>query len=383
MAFTLRPRFSDKDPDNFPWTLRLLVAPSFLCAPSNPCFLDLRHETSDELAERLVSTGVGLRWHLRLLETAETTDRDLLSLVVTGWSGEDVDLSTGPSKVKVPDAVLAWQRMPRQAPSSSRRRGTEGPTEASAAIAGVISHDMLPSAEGHDDADEVDDTAFVGVGGAFDGALGDDVFDDILGDLELELMGGKKDAPQQSGEDVSGEEGPDEGEAYASLQQEHADALERVLASDEPAGSSGVVSGPSAPEEIAPDSPPRAASSTSATQNAPMAPPSGAAASSSASDTHALEAGALVEQPSCTVSEQGYVADEHGKSMGRITYFGKNISCRCTLHKDCTNVKTIKRATKESMLAWLAAGRRVPWDAPESEKVAARSEHQLAKLRAT
>lgn len=369
------------------------MVPSSLCAPSNSCFLDLHHETSDELVERLVSLDSALSWHLRLLDTEEDAESDLLSLTVTGWSGAEANLSTTPAKVSVPDAVLAWQRMPRQPPVSTRHGRGDGATSnasptderrsrADAASVAMGDRGALPSAECDDDADEDEYVALVEASGAFDGALGDGAVDDILEDLEKESMGNESQAPEQPDEDIFGDRGPDDEDLCASLRQAHADTLQAELASVGVEGRDNSGRAMSLSEHIAPSSPPRASSSTAAMPIAPVAPPAGDA---SATPALSSEAPVVIEAPppphDLVVSDKGYVADGSGRSVGRITYFGRNISCKCAMHPKCTNVKTIQRATQESMLAWLARGRRVPWDAPESEKAAALRAHQADKVR--
>lgn len=281
------------------------MVPSSLCAPSNSCFLDLHHETSDELVERLVSLDSALSWHLRLLDTEEDAESDLLSLTVTGWSGAEATLSTTPAKVSVPDAVLAWQRMPRQPPVSTRHGRGDGATSnasptderrsrADAAIVAMGDRGALPSAECDDDADEDEYAALVEASGAFDGALGDGAVDDILEDLEKELMGNESQAPEQPDEDIFGDRGPNYEDLCASLRQAHADTLQAELASVGVEGHDNSGRATSLSEHIAPSSPPRASSSTDAMPIAPVAPPAGDA---SATPALSSEAPVVIEAP--------------------------------------------------------------------------------------
>ena len=125
-----------------------------------------------------------------------------------------------------------------------------------------------------------------------------------------------------------------------------------------------------------------------AVEQGPSEPPDAGGAASSAGpapqpETAAASASAAAGDEVVEISPAGHVSrtDASGqvRICGRVTTWGKNWSARCSLHRQCTWLTTVNHCTREQMVTWLAAGRHVPYSAPQEQHVAARAEHQACK----
>lgn len=316
-----RDGFSTKACDQFPWGLSMMCRPSPLTLQSTPCFQELSHATSDELCYTLVvEVGADCTWYLRRLATEEVGEPDLKCVRAIGWRGEEVLLEPAATvKASTPDLALAWQRL--------QSRMAEPPAgEADDDDDGILPEEELVSA----------------IAGGEGEAIGGGIIDDWWADFEEEFLA----------------------ELGRVADPEHAPAPEGEL--------------DGAPELIA------------AEEVAVLEDGAGAAVSTGAASSGdaPAEGEAAVDNPAegpapaivLEMSDKGFVTSPSspfdGRMLGRITYFGTKISARCTLHKDCRCLKSIKQVSTEDMKLWLSKGEVVPIGSTAEQYAAARARHQ-------
>lgn len=343
----------------FPFTVRLRHGPSRLtCSglPASEALYDLCYQTSAELCKVFAQTGVG--WVVRRLVVQEPTgDVSLMAVTATGWEGEPVELKVSDARTpRVPDCVSAFlqcasgndrhERARRPAPKFCL--GLSAARNADLAIGARVAETLLP-----------DDGAPPPIEGDFGEEFGDnvpeimhDMFEDLARDAHEVLSGivvGHGGGPAEDSD--GGEE--KEGDSPTNLDEIVQAACD---AADEP---------PS------PGSPAVASSSGE--------PP----ARHQLPNPERREEKQPIADISVEVSERGYVTrtlpGEGPKVIGRFTTFGRNLSARCSVHKNCTWIATVARANREQMVRWIAQARAIPYSAPEAEHAAARREHQASQ----
>lgn len=363
----------------FPWKLILLTRPSPLCTPSVPKYMELFHETSDELCQRLVHEVADASWSIRELTYDEIADTDLLQVRITGWKSEAAQLEVPQRRhVLVPDAFVAWRRRmsatrggpsaatparpPRREPSAaapSRPPRSEPSDVAPPPIADWVF--------GDDDDDAFYNDGLGAPGGAPE-ALGDaiaDVLDDTI------AAAADPEVP-----DIEGDNEP----AATSSSGEH--GMAAVAAADVFAEALEVLGRTAAPSVAEPPLAREGGGHSNAACSSSPAPAPGVAPPGEASGAVVIYDGPEVR---FEMSEKGYVRacgpPHDGRLFGRITFWGNNISARCSLHSGCSCAKAQSRFSHRDMMAWLAKGQPVPSGASQEDRAALKAAHLKARPR--
>ena len=126
-----------------PYRLRLQTTSSRLCFGNN--FATLRHETSEELVERLYVAGERA-WQLVRLEHKIVEDSGSLLEVEVTRDGETIDLGALPASKLGDDAFHLWQRVTEPKPP---QRPTHGVTTARTHATRAAPSGSCPSVGGH------------------------------------------------------------------------------------------------------------------------------------------------------------------------------------------------------------------------------------------
>lgn len=363
---------------DFPWVCKMLTRPSSLCMPGNASFTELCMETTAMLANRLSSTGEG--WRVRALKYTMTEHTDLMHMHVTGFSDEGSLLSAVRTP-RAPDVFVAWlqRQRPRKPPTSRPPRSSApraAPAAANMADEGDSADewvDALGAALRPDEADlgeesDAGDENLGEEGGANDLDAGH-ICEDLIEDAAEHLLGR---TPVE--EDIFGDFVREDPPADPEPSEEDLEILGRLAS----------VSGDLEPSVEA------AMPAPSLGAVVPDAPAAGSGASSSTDMPQVAQLATLTPAQSgaesvaekIEISDRGYVSrtvppSVESRVIGRVTSFGTNVSAACRMHQKCSWIST--RASREQMVQWLAAGRYVPWTAPEAERAAARDQHLEAR----
>ena len=362
--------FMKGDFGEFPQVLTMLARPSRLSIAGRPKFVELYHETSEEVCKRLVDSAQDTLWTLRPLLFEETDHADLLHLRLTGWARESTLLQPAPSaKVHIEEAFLAWRRGQASSrvtrasvTSSNPRQQPRRPLRG-----GLVADEGIPAPEGP--------AAIAEEPEASDHDLGDD----LGGLLALALPPEVHDAVGEICEDIAALFDAKEQEVDQGMDTDAANPSAELAAVTEHLRELGVVHEQAGVEAVNEQhSASSSCSAPSASAGAAQASPAEASATALVSNTTAA-----TQRVRLVISDLGQVTAPdppfNGMAFGRITSWGNNISAKCSLHSRCDWLKTVKRATTDDMMAWLALGKPCPPLCLPAEEAALREEHQRCR----